>query len=61
MFSSMQIEVGFQLEPQLLFCYMTIIVKPWFMVVFLFVTPSRRLIAKNKLCYSTHTLLQQVN
>jgi hypothetical protein len=61
MFSNMRIGVGFQPEPQLMFCFMTVIVKPWFMVVSLSATPSQKLVAKSKLCCSTHALFQQVS
>jgi hypothetical protein len=58
MFSSMRIRVGFQPEPQLMFHCTIVGVKPRFMAMSLFATPSQRLIAKNRLCCNTHALLQ---
>jgi hypothetical protein len=57
MFNGMWIEVGFQPEPQLTFHYTTIGIKPRFIVVSFFTTPSQKLVAKNKLCCRTHALL----
>ncbi len=56
MFSGMQIRVGFQSKLQLTFCCTIVTVKPWFMAMSLSVAPSQKLIAKNRLCYNTHTL-----
>jgi hypothetical protein len=58
MFNNMRIEVGFQAKLQLTFCYTVVNIKPRFMVVSFSATPSRRLVAKSKLCYCTHALLQ---
>jgi hypothetical protein len=60
-FNSMQIGVGFQLEPQLMFRCMAVSVKPRFMAVSFSITPSRMLTTKNRLCCNTHALLQNVN
>jgi hypothetical protein len=57
MFSGVRIEVDFQLKIQLTFCCTTINVKPRFVVVSLFIAPSQRLAAKNKISCNTHTLL----
>jgi len=40
MFSGMQIGVGFELEPQLMFRCMAVDVKPGFMVMSLSIAPS---------------------
>jgi hypothetical protein len=58
MFSDVQIEVGFQPKLQFMFRYTTISVKPGFMIVSLSAAPSRRLVAKSRLCGNTHALLQ---
>jgi hypothetical protein len=57
MFNDVRIEVGFQPEPQLTFCYTVVNVKLRLMVVSLFAAPSWRLIAKSRLCCNTHTLM----
>ncbi len=59
MFGGVQIGVGFQPELQLTFHCIAVSIKPWFMVVSIFATPSRRLVTKSRFCCSTHTLLQQ--
>jgi hypothetical protein len=46
MFNSMHIRVGFQLEPQLMFCCMVVGIKPGFMAMFLFVAPPKGLFPK---------------
>ncbi len=57
MFSGVQIKVGFQLEPQFMFRCTVVRVKLVFMAMFFSIAPSRRLVAKNRLYYSTHALL----
>jgi hypothetical protein len=61
MFSSMRIGISFQPEPQVMFCCTTLGIKLGFMAMSFSATPSRRLIAKSRLYYNTHTLLQLVN
>ncbi len=57
MFNGVQIRVGFQLEPQFMFRCTVVHVKLGFMAMFFSIAPSRMLVAKNRLYYSTHALL----
>jgi hypothetical protein len=58
MFSNVWIGVTFQLKPQFTFCYTAISVKLGFMEVTFSTAPSRGLVAKSRLRWSTHPLLQ---
>jgi hypothetical protein len=57
MFNGMQIRVGFLPEPQLMFRYTTVNIKPGFKAMFFSLEPSQGLVAKIRLCYNTHALL----